>query len=264
MLEVNNIEVVFDDFFLILKGISLEVPDGAIIAFLGSNGAGKTVTLKAIMGLLSLENGEVTDGDIVFDGRSILRESPAEIVKRGVVLVPEGRGIFDKLTTEENLLLGAYQKADRLEVKKSYEKVLDYFPAVKRLLKTPAGFLSGGEQQMVAIGRALMAGPKLMLLDEPSLGLAPLLVGGIFEIITQINRERKTAVLLVEQNANIALKIAQYGYIMENGKIVMDDKCEKLLKNQDVREFYLGIREGDNRMSYHDVKHYKRRKRWLS
>ena len=264
MLNINNIEVVFDDFFLILKGISLDVPDGAIIAFLGSNGAGKTVTLKAIMNLLQLENGAITDGIITFDGQSLLSKSPADIVRSGITMVPEGRGIFDKLTTEDNLRLGAYQKRDAAESKKSYEMALEYFPALKPLLKTLAGFLSGGEQQMVAVGRALMGEPGLMLLDEPSLGLAPLLIEEIFGIIGKINQERNTAILLVEQNANIALKTAQYGYIMENGKIVMDNTCDKLMKNEDVREFYLGIRTGETRINYRDVKHYKRRKRWLS
>jgi len=265
MLEVNNIEVVFDDFFLILKGISIEVPNKGIIAFLGSNGAGKTVTLKAIMGLLKLENGKVVNGKINFEGRPILNESPAKIVKMGIALVPEGRGMFDKLTSAENLYVGAYKRKDSDGVRKSYETVLEYFPSLKQRLKTLAGFLSGGEQQMIAIGRALMAEPKLMLLDEPSLGLAPLLVKSNFEIIKKINQERGTGILLVEQNANMALKMAEYGYIMENGKIVMDDKCEKLTQNEDVREFYLGIRSGSNtRISYRDVKHYKRRKRWLS
>ncbi len=263
MLQVNNIEVIYNKVILVLKGLSLEVPQGQIVALLGANGAGKTTTLKAISGLLKPEDGEVTDGSIVFQGVEIHHLDAEEIVRLGIFQVMEGRRVFEHLTVEENLMAGAYTRPGR-EFREDLEKVYHYFPRLKERRHSRAGYLSGGEQQMLAIGRALMARPKLMLLDEPSLGLAPLLVREIFDIIQRINQEQGTTILLVEQNANLALQIAHYAYIMENGRIVLDGTPEVLRENADVREFYLGLTEVGQRKSYREVKHYKRRKRWLS
>ena len=264
MLVLNNIEVIYNQVILVLKGVSLEVPDGDIRALLGANGAGKTTTLKAISGLLKEEDGEVTDGSIEFNGERIDKKSAEEIVKMGIFQVMEGRRVFEHLTVEENLRAGAYTRKDKHNVKSDMEMVYSYFPRLKELRHRVAGYLSGGEQQMLAIGRALMARPKLMLLDEPSLGLAPLLVKEIFDIIERINKEEGVGILIVEQNAMAALNIATYGYIMENGRIVMDGPAEKLKENPDVKEFYLGLTQVGKKKSFREVKHYKRRKRWLT
>jgi branched-chain amino acid transport system ATP-binding protein len=264
LLSLNNVEVIYDDVILVLKGMSMEVFEGQIVALLGANGAGKSTTLKAISGLLKGEEGEVTDGSISFMGRRINGIDPEKRVRMGVFQVMEGRRVFDDLNVDENLIAGAHTRKSRIEVKQDMEMVFDYFPRLTERRHTLAGYLSGGEQQMLAIGRALMARPKLMLLDEPSLGLAPLLVREIFDIISRINKEEGTTILLVEQNARIALSIADYGYIMENGKIVMDDPVEKLKENEDVKEFYLGLSKVGGKKSYRDVKHYRRRKRWIS
>jgi branched-chain amino acid transport system ATP-binding protein len=264
ILALNNVEVIYDDVILVLKGMSLEVYEGQIVALLGANGAGKSTTLKAISGLLKSEEGEVTDGSISFMGSSIDHVDPEKRVSQGIFQVMEGRRVFDDLNIDENLYAGAHTRKSRADVKKDMGMVFEYFPRLTERRNTLAGYLSGGEQQMLAIGRALMARPKLMLLDEPSLGLAPLLVKEIFGIIDRINKEEGTTILLVEQNARIALSIADYGYIMENGKIVMDDPVDKLKENEDVKEFYLGLSKVGDRKSYRDVKHYRRRKRWLS
>jgi len=263
VLEVSNIEVVYNEVILVLKGLSLKVPKGKIIAVLGSNGAGKSTTLKAISGLLKSEDGEVTDGKIIYEGENINNSDPEDIVLKGIFQVMEGRRVFKELTVDENLIAGAYTRKDTENIKKDKEYIYELFPALKRRMNMRAGYLSGGEQQMLAIGRALMAKPRLLLLDEPSLGLAPLLVREIFEKIQQINKEG-TTILLVEQNANLALQIADYGYIMENGKVVLDGPAEVLRNNDDVKEFYLGLTEVGKKKSYRDVKHYRRRKRWLS
>ncbi len=264
MLALNNVEVIYDHVILVLKGMSLQVEEGQIVALLGSNGAGKSTTLKAISGLLKPEDGEVTDGEILFQGEPIHKLDAEDIVRRGIFQVMEGRRVFEHLTVEENLQAGAYTRRDRSEIRADIDMVYNYFPRLKERRTQTAGYLSGGEQQMLAIGRALMARPRLMMLDEPSLGLAPLLVREIFHIIQRINQEQKVTVLLVEQNANIALQIADYAYIMENGRIVLDGDPDTLRENADVREFYLGLTEVGQRKSYRDVKHYKRRKRWLS
>ncbi len=264
LLALNNVEVIYDDVILVLKGMSLEVYDGQIVALLGANGAGKSTTLKAISGLLKGEEGEVTDGSISFLGQPIDAIDPEKRVSMGIFQVMEGRRVFDDLNVDENLYAGAHTRKGRAEIKKDMEMVFDYFPRLIERRQTLAGYLSGGEQQMLAIGRALMARPKLMLLDEPSLGLAPLLVKEIFGIIDRINKEEGTTILLVEQNARIALSIADYGYIMENGKIVLDDPVDKLRENEDVKEFYLGLSKVGDKKSYRDVKHYRRRKRWIS
>lgn len=264
MLQVNNIEVIYSDVILVLKGLSLVVPRGQIVALLGSNGAGKSTTLKAISGLLKSEEGEVTDGEVLFEGEKINGRDPEEIVRRGIFQVMEGRRVFEDLTVEENLRCGAHTRRDGKNVKGDYERVYGYFPRLKERRKQLAGYLSGGEQQMLAIGRSLMARPKMMLLDEPSLGLSPLLVREIFGIIKEINEKEKTTILLVEQNARVALSISSYGYIMENGKVVLDGETSKLANNEDVKEFYLGMTEVGTRKSYRDTKHYRRRKRWLS
>jgi len=264
MLELNNVEVIYDDVILVLKGMSLEVPEGKIVALLGSNGAGKSTTLKAISGLLKPEDGEVTDGEILFEGEQIHRLDAAEIVRRGIFQVMEGRRVFEHLDVEQNLIAGSYTRPDRQAVRSDIEMIYDLFPPLAHRRRQAAGYLSGGEQQMLAIGRALMARPRLVMLDEPSLGLAPILVREIFEIIERINREREATILLVEQNALLALDIADYAYIMENGRIVLAGEPQTLKDNADVREFYLGLNEVGKRKSYRDVKHYKRRKRWLS
>jgi len=263
MLTLSNVEVMYLNAILVLKGMSLEVPDGKIIALLGSNGAGKTTSLKAISGLLHTEEGEVTDGSIEFDGKRIDKMDPEDIVGLGVVQVMEGRRLFEHLTAEENLRIGAYLRHDGSNIRKDIELVYHYFPKLKLLRNKTSGYLSGGEQQMLVVGRAMMAHPKLMLLDEPSLGLAPLLVQEIYEIVQRFNAEEKTSILLVEQNAWAALSIAEYGYVMENGKVVLDGPADKLRENEDVREFYMGLSQMGERKSYREVKHYKRRKRWL-
>lgn len=263
MLKVNNIEVVYSDVILVLRGVTLEVGQGQIVSLLGANGAGKSTTLKAISGLLHAQQGEVTRGNIEFEGQRIDQLSPDDIVRMGIVQVLEGRPLFEHLTVEENLRIGALIHNDQKENKRSLEQVYDYFPALVKLRQRTAGYLSGGEQQMVVIGRALMARPRLMLLDEPSLGLAPLLVQSIFDIIKRINQESGVSILLVEQNANVALHTAEYAYVMENGRIVLDGTAEQLADNADIKEFYLGLTQVGERKSYRDVKHYKRRKRWL-
>jgi len=263
MLELNNIEVVYSKVILVLKNISLSVPDEKIVSLLGNNGAGKTTTLRAISGLLKTEEGEITEGDIKFNGKKIDRTGAEKIVRAGIVQVFEGRRKFEHLSVEENLMVGAHPRKDsRVEIKKDIERLFVYLPKLKTLLKRSSGYLSGGEAQMMVIGRALMAKPKLMLLDEPSLGLAPLLVSEIFQITQRINQDEKTAILLVEQNANAALAIADYGYVLENGRIVLDGPADELMDNEDVKEFYLGLSKVGKK-SYREVKHYKRRRRWL-
>jgi branched-chain amino acid transport system ATP-binding protein len=264
LLNVNNIEVIYNDVILVLKGMSLAVEEGQIVALLGANGAGKTTTLKAISGLLKTEEGEVTDGAIEFEGEPIHHLEADKIVRRGIFQVMEGRRVFEDLTVEENLIAAAHLQKSRGKIRELQELVYSYFPRILERRTTLAGYLSGGEQQMLVIGRALMARPKLMLLDEPSLGLSPLLVAEIFQIIKQINEEQKTTILLVEQNARLALTIANYGYIMENGRIVLDDTVDRLRDNEDVKRFYLGLTDMGTKRSYRDVKHYKRRKRWLT
>ena len=263
VLALNNIQVIYSDVILVLKGLSLDVADGQIVALLGANGAGKTTTLKAISGLLQTENGAVTDGTIEFMGRRIDGLDPEVICRAGIVQVMEGRKVLESLTVEENLKIGGYTRRDADGVKADMEMIYDYFPRLVERRTQLAGYLSGGEQQMLVIGRALMAKPRLLLLDEPSLGLAPLLVREIFEIIHKINLEQGTTFLLVEQNAQIALGIAHYGYIMENGRIVFDGPADKLRGNDDVREFYMGLSEAGRRKSFREIKFYKRRKRWM-
>jgi len=263
LLRLNNIEVLYDDVILVLRGLSLEVGEGRIAALLGSNGAGKTTTLKAISGLLYVEDGEVTDGTIVFDGEEIQGVDAHRIVEKGIFQVLEGRRVFEHLTVQENLAAGAYTRHDRRGTEADAEKVFHYFPALAERRRQTAGHLSGGEQQMLALGRALMARPRMMLLDEPSLGLAPILVESIFEIIQRINRDEGTTILLVEQNARLALSVADHGYVMEGGRVVMEGTADELRTNEDVKEFYLGLGDAGRR-SYRDVKHYRRRKRWLS
>ncbi len=260
LLSVNNIEVVYDEVILVLRGVSLEVPKGQIVTLLGANGAGKSTTLKAISGLLKTEDGEVTRGEITFMGERIDNKSPEEIVRSGIFQVMEGRRIVEDMTIIENLRLGAFTRNDN-EVEKDIEMVFDYFPRLKERTGL-AGYLSGGEQQMLAIGRALMARPKMILLDEPSMGLSPLLVKEVFSIIEKINKDQGITMLLVEQNANFALHAADYGYIMELGKIVLDGSKHELLNNEDVKEFYLGGGD-EERKSFKNLKSYKRRKRWL-
>jgi branched-chain amino acid transport system ATP-binding protein len=264
ILEVNNIEVIYNNVSLVLKGLSLKVEEGAIVALLGSNGAGKTTTLKAISGFLPLEDGEVTDGSITYQGRPVAGLAPHKIVRQGIFQVMEGRRIFEDLTVEENLACGAYTRSDSVAVRQDMERCFQYFPLLKRHLRTKAGYLSGGEQQMLAMSRALLARPKLLMLDEPSLGLAPILVEEIFGIISKINQIEGTTILLVEQNARMALEISSYGYIMENGRVVLDGHVNVLLEDADVQEFYLGAGHATAETSYRNVKHYKRRKRWLS
>ncbi len=263
ILSLNNVEVVYDHVILVLRGVSLDVPRGAIVALLGGNGAGKTTTLKAISNLLHSERGEVTKGSIVFNGAEVQALSPNELVRRGCVQVMEGRHCFGHLTVEENLLTGAFTRRDgRAVIGRDMELVYSYFPRLKERRNGLAGYTSGGEQQMTAIGRALMAKPKMILLDEPSMGLAPQLVGEIFEIVRDLNRKEGVSFLLAEQNTNIALKYADYGYILENGRVVMNGEGKSLAENEDVKEFYLGFSSGE-RKSFRDVKSYRRRKRWL-
>lgn len=265
MLEVANLEVVYNDVILVLRGLSIQVPEGAIVALLGSNGAGKTTTARAITGLLDNHEGDVTKGSISWNGSEITHSNPANIVRDGISQVMEGRRVFGELTIEENLVAGAYTNKDKANVREQTEWVFELFPRLKERSDQMAGYLSGGEQQMLAIGRALMQNPKLLILDEPSLGLAPLLVQQVRDVVLEINR-RGTSILLIEQNAVMALSIASYGYIMENGKIVMDGDGQKLLADEDVKEFYLGLHTGEDggRKSFREVKHYKRRKKWAS
>jgi branched-chain amino acid transport system ATP-binding protein len=263
LLKVNNIEVIYDHVILVLRGISLEVPKGGIVAILGANGAGKTTTLKAISNLLGTERGEVTKGSIEFDGVAVQASSPNDLVKRGCIQVMEGRHCFEHLTVEENLLTGAFTRGnDRQGIQRDLEMVYNYFPRLRERRTSQAGYTSGGEQQMVAIGRALMSRPKMILLDEPSMGLAPQLVEQIFEIVKQINEQEGVTILLAEQNTNIALRYAKFGYILESGRVVMEGEAEQLRNNEDVKEFYLGL-GGEGRKSFRDVKHYRRRKRWI-
>ena len=263
MLRINNIEVVYSDVILVLRGVSLEVRGGQMVALLGANGAGKTTTLKAVSGLLGTELGKVTRGDIEFNDHRIDGRPPEEIVKNGIIQVIEGRRLFGHLSVEENLLTGALVRGDGAAVKRDLEAVYEYFPRLKDLRRRVSGYLSGGEQQMLVIGRALLGRPRLMMLDEPSLGLAPLLVEEIFDVIRRINREEKTSILLVEQNARMALSVVDYGYVMENGRVVLDGPADQLAENEDIKEFYLGLTQLGERKSYREVKHYKRRKRWL-
>ena len=264
VLSVNNIEVIYDHVILVLKGVSLQVPEGGIVALLGANGAGKTTTLKAVSNLLRAERGEVTKGNVEFKGDRVDALSPNELVRRGCIQVMEGRHCFEHLTVEENLLTGAYTRREgRAAIAADLELVYGYFPRLKERRSSLAGYISGGEQQMTAIGRALMSRPNMILLDEPSMGLAPQLVEEIFDIVKQLNSQEKVSFLLAEQNTNIALKFATYGYILENGRVVMDGEAASLRENEDVKEFYLGI-AGADRKSFRDVKHYKRRKRWLA
>ncbi len=264
VLTVNNIEVIYDHVILVLKGVSLEVPKEGIVAILGANGAGKTTTLKAISNLLRAERGEVTKGSVEFKGERVDRLNPNDLVRRGCIQVMEGRHCFEHLTVEENLLTGAFTRTDgRGAIASDLELVYTYFPRLKERRSSLAGYISGGEQQMTAVGRALMSRPDMILLDEPSMGLAPQLVEEIFENVKRLNEDEKVSFLLAEQNTNIALKFAHYGYILENGRVVMDGAASALRENEDVKEFYLGV-AGDNRKSFKNVKHYKRRKRWLS
>jgi branched-chain amino acid transport system ATP-binding protein len=264
MLSLNNVEVIYDHVILVLKGVSLSVPKGAIVALLGANGAGKSTTLKAISNLLLAERGKVTKGAVEFMGQRVDGLSPSELVRRGCIQVMEGRHCFGHLTVEENLMTGAYTRSGGAGgIRRDIDMVYSYFPRIRERRTSLAGYISGGEQQMVAIGRALMSSPKMMLLDEPSMGLAPQLVEEIFEIVKRLNAEQGVSVLLAEQNTNMALKYATYGYILENGRVVMDGDSKSLRENEDVKEFYLGIGGGD-RKSFRDVKSYKRRKRWIA
>jgi len=264
ILKINSIEVKYHEVILVLKGVSIQVPKGGIVALLGANGAGKSTTLKAVSGLLKHEDGEVTDGSIEFLDQRVDRLGAEKIAKMGIVQVIEGRRVFEHLTVEQNLKVGAHLRRDGRSVKEGLEMVYNYFPRLREKRNEVAGFVSGGEQQMTVVGRALMANPKLILLDEPSMGLAPLLIHEIFNIITRLNREENISILLVEQNAKLALSVAPYAYVMENGRIVMDDTAEKLRENPDIKDFYLGLTDVGGRKSFRDVKHYKRRKRWLT
>jgi branched-chain amino acid transport system ATP-binding protein len=263
MLNLNNVEVIYNNVILVLKGVSLEVPKGKIIALLGANGAGKSTTLKAISGLLHTELGEVTDGSIYFRENRIDQADPEEIFKLGIVQVLEGRHLFEQLTVEENIIIGAVKRKDKNVIQEDLKKIYELFAKLKNMKQHTSGYLSGGERQMVVIGRALMSRPSIMLLDEPSMGLSPLLVDEIFQIIKGINQDG-TTMMLVEQNATAALSVADYGYVMEDGRVVMDGPSEKLIENEDIKEFYLGLSSVGKRKSYSEVKHYKRRKRWLA
>ena len=263
ILKISNIEVKYHEVILVLKGVSIEVPKGGIVALLGANGAGKSTTLKAISGLLKTEDGKVTDGAIEFEGERIHTQHAANIARKGIIQVIEGRRVFEHLTVEENLKVGAHLCKTR-STKEGLEMVYHYFPRLREKRNETAGFISGGEQQMTVVGRALMTAPKLVLLDEPSMGLAPMLIHEIFNIIKQLNEEQGISILLVEQNAKLALNVAPYAYVMETGRIVMDGTSESLRENEDIKDFYLGLTEKGAGKSFRDVKHYKRRKRWLS
>lgn len=263
MLVLNNVEVIYSDIIQVLKGVSLEVQDAAIVALLGGNGAGKSTTLKAISGLLETELGRVSNGSILWNGSRIENQNPEKAAGFGIIQIKEGRAIFEHLTTEENLLVGAAVRKNMSEIQQDLSMVYDYFPRLKSLKARISGYLSGGEQQMLVVGRAMMARPKMMLLDEASLGLAPALVDEIFDIIRRFNSESKTSILVVEQNVRVALEVANHGYVLENGRVVLDDTAENLKKNEDIKEFYMGLGELGGRKSYREVKHYKRRKRWL-
>ncbi len=263
MLVINNIEVIYSDVIQVLKGVSLEVPDGTIVALLGGNGAGKSTTLKAVSGLLETELGKVTSGSIEWNGVRIENRNPEKTARSGIIQVKEGRAIFEHLTVEENLIVGANMRSDKAGIQRDIEMVYSYFPRLIALRKRVSGYLSGGEQQMMVVGRAMMARPGLMLLDEASLGLSPILVEEIFDIMRRFNEESRTSILVVEQNVRVALTIARYGYVMENGRVVLDGTARQLMENEDVKEFYMGLGELGQRKSYREVKHYKRRKRWL-
>jgi len=262
MLSLNNIEVIYENVFLVIKGLSLEVPEGGIITLLGANGAGKSTTLKAISGLLKVENGDVTKGTIELNGEPVQKFNATQIVRKGIAMVPEGRRVFEHLNAEENLVVGAHIRKNMGKIRQDLEMVYEYFPRLAERAKVRAGYLSGGEQQMLAIGRGMMSRPKLMLLDEPSLGLAPQLVKEIFDIVVKLNKEENVSFLLVEQNATMALAIAEHGYILETGRVVMSGSAETLRGNDDIKEFYLGIGE-HGKKNFRDVKHYRRRKRWM-
>ncbi|NLI81977.1 MAG: ABC transporter ATP-binding protein [Deltaproteobacteria bacterium] len=264
LLRLNNIEVKYHEVILVLKGVSIEVPRGGIVALLGANGAGKSTTLKAISGLLKHENGRVTDGSIEYEGRRIDRLSSEKISREGIVQIIEGRRVFEHLTVEQNLRVGAHARRGNFSVREGIEMVYHYFPRLREKRNVAAGFTSGGEQQMIVLGRAIMAAPRLILLDEPSMGLAPLLIHEIFNILMRLNEDEKISMLLVEQNAKLALGVAPYAYVMENGRVVMDDTSERLKENPDIKDFYLGLTDLEGRKSFKNVKHYKRRKRWLS
>jgi branched-chain amino acid transport system ATP-binding protein len=263
LLELNNVEVIYSDVILVLKGINMEVSEGDIVALLGANGAGKTTTLKAISGLLHSEDGGVTSGSIHYRGKTIHNKEPQDIVQMGLVQVMEGRRVLEHMTVEQNLIVGGNVHKKREDLKSALEKAYGYFPKLKKMRNHISGYLSGGEQQMMLIGRALMAKPKLMLLDEPSLGLAPIIVAEIFDLVLKMKKEENVTFLLVEQNAQMALGIADYGYVLENGRIVLSATGQELRENEDIKEFYLGMNLSGDIKSFRDVKHYKRRKRWL-
>jgi len=264
ILRLNNVEVMFHGTILVLKGVSIELPEGGIIALLGANGAGKTTTLKAIAGLLKHEDGAVTDGSIIYQGERIDKKLADELVKKGIFQVMEGRRVFEHLTVEQNLIVGGHCVKDGANIRQRLEMVYHYFPRLRDLRHAIAGFVSGGEQQMTVVGRALMAGPKVLLLDEPSMGLAPMLIKEIFDIIQLLHKEQKLSILLVEQNVKLALNLAPYAYVMETGRIVMEGPSEKLKENPDIKEYYLGVTEAGKRKSFRAIKHYKRKKRWLA
>lgn len=263
MLKLNNLEVSYLNVVKVLYGISLSVADGMVVALLGANGAGKTTTLKAISGLLRIEEGEITDGNIEWNGQRIDKKSAAEIGKLGIVQALEGRRVFGHLTAQENLIVGSYSRSRARDVSSDLKMVYNYFPRLESLKNNIAGYLSGGEQQMLVIGRAMMAAPSLMMLDEPSLGLAPMVVEQIYDIIKKFNTDRKASILLVEQNVRVALNTAHYGYVMENGRVVLDGSADYLKGREDIKEFYMGISASGTKKSYKEIKHYKRRKRWL-
>ena len=263
MLKLNNIEVAYMKVIQVLRGVSLEVGDGKIVALLGVNGAGKTTTLKAISGMLKTEEGEVTEGSVYYNEERIDKYGPEKIAAMGITQIMEGRRVLEHLSVEENLLVGAYCRKDRSQIRKDIEMIFDWFPKIKGLRRQMSGYLSGGEQQMLVIGRALMSRPELMLIDEPSLGLAPLLVEEIYQIIKEINSKENTAILLVEQNARAALDIADYAYVIENGRVAISGAADELKNNEDIREFYMGLSTAGNRKNYKDIKHYRRKKRWV-
>lgn len=264
LLEVNNIEVVYNDIIQVLRGVSLSVPKGAIVALLGTNGAGKTTTLRAVSGLLKPENGFIREGHITFAGEDLTNQLGTKVVEKGAVMVPEGRRVFKHLTVDENIRVGSITRTDGArQIRDDHRRMYDHFPRLAKVTNRLAGYCSGGEQQMIAIARALMAAPKMLMLDEPSLGLAPLLVQEIFDNIQRINKEMETTILVVEQNARIALEVSDYAYIMESGKIVLEGPSKDLQNNPDVKEFYMGVTQGGGRKSFKEVKSYKRRKRWM-